>query len=145
MIISVDFDGTITKERKDNLLPGTLQPEAAAAINWLKNEGHTIIVNSCRSTEEIKQYLKHHDIRVNYINENAKEHLINFPNDCRKIYADLYIDDKSAGTYGYIDWEKVKKITVKHRNKTDKFSACPICGIMRKNGHDCTICGGKAK
>lgn len=47
MIISIDFDGTIVRERWPDI--GSPLPGALAAIRKLHAAGHTIIINSCRA------------------------------------------------------------------------------------------------
>jgi len=65
MIISIDFDGTIVRERWPDI--GAPLPGALAAIRKLHAAGHTIIINSCRAgaaedaDDVLAQILGEHD------------------------------------------------------------------------------------
>lgn len=98
MIYAIDFDGTIVENKYPKL--GTLRPEAELFIRSVKANGHKFILWTCRSgklLEEAVQFLKEHDLAPDYINENAPESIEYFGNDCRKIFADVYIDDRNCG------------------------------------------------
>lgn len=97
MIIAVDFDGTIV----DHDFPaiGSLRENAAEILQKLDNEGHQIVIWTCRTgqvLEEAYQFLVANKIPFVAINENAP--IVKHTFDCLpKIYADLYIDDRQVG------------------------------------------------
>lgn len=99
MIISVDFDGTIVNG--DNYPEiGNIQPFAAAVVREWKKDGHTIIFNSCRTGRYegmAVDFLIEHDIPFDYFNCNHPKQIELYKMDCRKISADIYIDDKQLG------------------------------------------------
>lgn len=105
MIIGIDFDGTICEHKYPGI--GKLLPKASEVINKI-HEFHKIIIITCRHTEQDIQnmimFLKTHNIPYDLINENDPE-LIEQMGDCRKIYADVYIDDHNLG--GFSGWEDV--------------------------------------
>lgn len=41
-------------------------------------------------------YCEEHGVPIDYVNENAPERMAIYGNDCRKISADIYIDDKNV-------------------------------------------------
>ena len=72
------------------------------------NEFHKIIIITCRHTsqdiENMTMFLKTHNIPYDLINENDPI-LIEQMGDCRKVFADVYIDDHNLG--GFSSWEDV--------------------------------------
>lgn len=99
MIIAVDFDGTIIE---NGYWPGVgpMIPDAHAALQELHRAGHKIIINSCRAGDperEMVRWLIDNKIPFDAVNENLPERSEQFGGDCRKISADLYIDDKGLG------------------------------------------------
>lgn len=107
-VLAVDFDGTITRE---NCYPACLElmPGAVESLNLLHELGCTIILWTCRSgkyLEDAKQYCRDNGIPFDYANENTREALTMFGgNDCRKIFADYYIDDRNID--GFPGWNMV--------------------------------------
>ena len=49
LVIAIDFDGTIVEEGYPNI--GAMRKGAYKYIRKLVNEGHFIIINTCRSGE----------------------------------------------------------------------------------------------
>lgn len=96
MIIAVDFDGTIVKNKFPEI--GEPIPGAIQTLQSWKERGHTIIINSCRcgvAQAQMEAWLIRHHVAHDYINENAPERVAQYGCDCRKISADIYIDDRS--------------------------------------------------
>jgi hypothetical protein len=97
-IISIDYDDTIVYADYPNI--GVIKPFAALVINQLVSEGHTIIINTCRSGEHeaaAAQYLIEKGVLFHHINENHPDNIAQYDSDSRKIFADVYIDDKQLG------------------------------------------------
>lgn len=97
-IISIDYDDTIVYANYPEV--GIIKPFAALVINQLYSEGHTIIINTCRSGEHQKmaeEYLQKCGVMFHHINENHPENIAMYDSDSRKIFADVYIDDKQLG------------------------------------------------
>lgn len=108
MIISIDFDGTIVREKWPDI--GAPLPGALSAIRRLHAAGHTIIINSCRvgaPEDRMREWLAEHLTGcVDYINENHPLRVTEYGGDSRKISADIYIDDK--GIYcSEIKWHEI--------------------------------------
>jgi hydroxymethylpyrimidine pyrophosphatase-like HAD family hydrolase len=94
-IIAIDFDGTIVENQYPKI--GKLISGAKKYINKLYEDGHTIIIWTCRyddDKEDAKKFLEKNDINFHDINKNAKRVQKTF-NPHPKIYADIYIDDRA--------------------------------------------------
>lgn len=94
MIISVDFDGTIVENKYPEI--GDPIPGAIETLQAWKARGHTIIINSCRSgvhQAQMEAWLIRNHVAHDYINENDPARTEQYGSDCRKISADIYIDD----------------------------------------------------
>lgn len=103
--IAIDFDSTIASERFPKV--GVLINRAKTYINLWHIMGHTIVINTCRSgkaEEDAIEFLNKNNIHYDFINENDPKLIEYYGLDCRKIGADIYIDDKSSD--GYVDWDK---------------------------------------
>lgn len=97
VIIAVDFDGTLVR----NKYPYIENPNLKL-IDFIKaNRDRCIwILYTCRHGEQLDyavDYLKEtFNLEFDYVNENCKEKIQEF-GDTRKIFADVYIDDKNGG------------------------------------------------
>lgn len=95
LVLSIDFDGTICEHSFPEV--GELKQDAAHYIRKLYDEGFTIIINTCRSGKYegmAEDFLQDNFIPYHYINCNLPRLIEFYAQDCRKISADIYIDDK---------------------------------------------------
>lgn len=102
--IAIDFDGTIVTNAYPEV--GELIPHAVEVIQKWHKSGHKIIINTCRSgnyEQDARDFLELHNIPFDTLNENHPELIEKFDNDCRKLGADVYIDDRNI-LMGEIDW-----------------------------------------
>ena len=93
MIVAVDFDGTLQLPDKS---PNTLLIQTLARS---QRRGDIIILWSCRegkSLAEAVEFLRKNGFVPNYVNQNAPQAIRMLGGNPRKIYADIYIDDKNA-------------------------------------------------
>ena len=98
--IAVDFDGTLNESAFPEI--GEVKEihlEVHDAIRKLKEEGNTMILWTCREDDPERSYLteaiewcKKYGLEFDYVNENPASP---FGDTKRKIYEDIYIDDKS--------------------------------------------------
>lgn len=91
MIIAVDFDGTLKVRGKPNMKLISLLRERQA-------RGDVIILWSCREGQRLKDavvFLQKNGLRPNLVNRNHPDAIRMMGHDSRKIYADMYIDDKN--------------------------------------------------
>jgi hypothetical protein len=116
MIIAVDFDGTIVENRYPAI--GHEIPFAVRTLKMLQEEGHFLILWSCREEEELdaaldwcrERGLEFYAVNKDFPEENEKENL----SFTRKIKADMFIDDRNVG--GLPDWGAIYQMI--HENKT---------------------------
>ena len=95
-IIAVDFDNTIAVTE----YPKIIKPidTTIHILRQAKELGATIILWTCREGKELENavnWCKENNVPIDYVNENVPERIEKWGNDCRKIGADVYIDDKS--------------------------------------------------
>lgn len=116
VIIAIDFDGTICEVSYPKV--GKERKDAKKYINKLYQEGYGIVINTCRTlgpAEKAIKFLKKRNINYDYFNTNFPHLIELYGNDCRKISADVYIDDKCL--FEIPSWkEKYKIITTKFPN-----------------------------
>ncbi len=109
-ILAIDFDDTICVSNYPDC--GRERDGASYYIRALRKDGFGIVINTCREGLPLANAIKWmhaHSIDYHYINCNFP-HLIEFYGaDCRKISADVYIDDKSL-TGGALPWSDIYKI-----------------------------------
>lgn len=109
-IIAIDFDGTIVESAFPGI--GKIKKDASKYINLLYKEGYIILINTCRTGSyegDVENFLQRCKIKYHYINCNLPSQIEFFGQDCRKLSADLYIDDKCL--MGLPEtWEEIYKI-----------------------------------
>jgi hypothetical protein len=118
MIFAIDFDGTLCEDKYPEI--GAPKQAIIDKCKELKREGNHLILNTCRVGSKLKEALKwcsDQGLEFDTVNENLVERVLSYENDCRKIGADFYIDDKN------LSLEEFKNFTSLKRK-----SVCPICG-----------------
>jgi len=108
LVLAVDFDGTIASENYPDI--GTLKRGAKETINSWYDSGHTIIINSCRSGKyeiDMIEFLETNGIKYHEVNNNSPHRIDLYARDCRKIGADIYIDDKNCFDKVVL-WKEIK-------------------------------------
>lgn len=98
MIIAVDFDGVIIPE---GCWPGVGEANAPL-IEWLKElraGGNKLILWTNRVNEPLDlavSFCQERGLEFDAVNDNIPEVLEYFGTNCRKVFADVYIDDKAV-------------------------------------------------
>ncbi len=121
MIIAIDFDNTISRG-KFPAIDGQ-QPYAADTVNALFDAGHYIIINTCRSGEQLLEainWMVRQGIKFHRVNDNHPDQIELYGNNSRKIYAHLYIDDKNLGGFpGWlIAYEMIQQFEAEYHERT---------------------------
>lgn len=110
-ILAVDFDGTLVQDQYPMI--GKIRKPMWDAVIKVQKEGWKIILWSCRNGSALKdavEFCSDNGLHFDAINENIDEVKIMYGGDTRKVFADMYIDDRSAvlkegfvieGVYGY--------------------------------------------
>jgi hydroxymethylpyrimidine pyrophosphatase-like HAD family hydrolase len=115
MIIAVDFDGTIVEHKFPRM--GKEIPYAIETLKQIQKKGHKLILWTYRSGKELeeavefceKRGLFFHAINNNFDGEE-------FDNTySRKIYADIYIDDRNL--LGIPEWKKIYEMIMEKEGK----------------------------
>lgn len=98
IVVAVDFDGTIVEDEWPNI--GPLKPYCKEALYYLKHVLNCdIVIWTCRDKElpQAIEFLKQNNVEYDSINCNCPNIQKMWPDspDCRKVFADIYIDDRS--------------------------------------------------
>ncbi len=123
LIIAVDFDGTIIEHNFPNI--GKPIPYAIEALKILKAAGHKTILWTCREdspqgnylTDAI-EYCRNNGVEFDAVNDNIKPYEDHLYTNSRKVYANLYIDDKNR-IDRYVDWIDILRDIFKDLNKSE--------------------------
>lgn len=108
--IVIDFDGTIVTNKYPEI--GDVKRWAPEVINGWYDEGHYILINTCRADEDIPKVetaLERAGISYHEINNNHPARIKAFGGDCRKLSGDIYIDDLNA-PYMFMSWGNLERI-----------------------------------
>lgn len=118
MIIAVDFDGTISRG-KYPAIDGE-QPYAGEVLRKLHEQGHYIIIWTCRCGERLLEainWLVAHNIPFDRINDQNPENVAKYGEGGRKVYAHCYIDDKNV--LGFPGWlvcqEEIQRMEAEYK------------------------------
>ena len=130
MVIAVDFDGTIVKHKYPSI--GKEIPFAVKTLKLLQEKGHQIILWTYRSGKELDeavQFCQKRGLIFHAVNNNFEDE--EFDNSySRKIYADIYIDDRNL--LGIPEWGKIYELITKKDDKTKKNSFLSNTILKRK-------------
>jgi trehalose-6-phosphatase len=102
--LAVDFDGTIVEHAYPEI--GKVQPRAIETLKELQQAGYRLILWTCREGQcllNAMNFCALHGVLFDSYNANTKE---DEWAGSRKIYADVYIDDRMIG--GFPGWDKIK-------------------------------------
>lgn len=94
MIYAIDFDGTLCLDEFPNI--GAPRPDVLEFAKRVRRAGDRIILWTCRSGDDLTaavEWCKDHGLEFDAVNDNLPEHITQYGNNCRKVYADRYIDD----------------------------------------------------
>lgn len=108
MIIAVDFDGTIVEHEFPEI--GNEIPHAFKTLKSIQELGHILILWTYRSGKELMdavEYCRKNGVEFYAINNNTPDEIFD-PSISRKIYADIYIDDRNI--LGLPDWLTIQKM-----------------------------------
>lgn len=101
-IIAVDFDGTLVEDKFPEI--GAVNEEV---LNYCKEErkaGARIILWTSRTNKRLDAaiaWCKEHDLSLDAINQNIPEVVELYDGDCRKIFANEYIDDRMCTKFHF--------------------------------------------
>lgn len=126
LTLAIDFDDTVA--HNDYPAIKGLLDGAKEYINRLHDDGHYLIIWTCRCGNP--QYMAEHflyenGIRYHNINRHNPKAMLQYGNDTRKIWADVYIDDKNLHTLPA--WRDIYRMVLykaimEHRKEEQKKS-----------------------
>lgn len=91
MIIAVDYDGTLYAN-------GSINERLVSRLIAEQRRGNCCILWTCREGKRLDQAireLRRYGFSPNYVNCNCPQAIRMLGHDSRKVYADVYIDDKA--------------------------------------------------
>lgn len=103
------------EDRFPEIGPAKLQ--AIEKAKSIKAEGNIIILWTCRVNErlaEAVEFCRGYGLEFDYVNENVPENIEKYGNDCRKVYANHYVDDRAQNIEGYIKADYAHKIAMEY-------------------------------
>lgn len=106
MTIAVDFDGTLHTGAYPSI--GDMRPGAREYMQKLKEDGHFLILWTCREGQvliDAINWMLEQGIPFDRVNDHEPKNKAKYGGTTRKVYADLYIDDKQVG--GLPTWEEI--------------------------------------
>ena len=115
MVIAVDFDGTIVEHRYPEI--GKELPFAIATLKKLQAERHLLILWTVREgklLDEAVEFCRRRGLEFYAVNaNNPDEQVPSHPScPCRKLQADLFIDDRNVGKLP--DWGAIYEMVHNH-------------------------------
>ncbi len=131
LVIAIDFDGTIVEDAYPKV--GKTRIFAFETMKRLQKDGHRLILWTYRSGSKLDdavQFCKENDITFYAVNQSFPEE--QYDNKVsRKIYADIYIDDRNIG--GILGWGEVYQlITNETPNMKTTKSNKGFLGLFKK-------------
>lgn len=95
-IVAIDFDGTLVEDRFPDI--GAPIKSMFSLVKALQASNIRVILWTCRDGQNLANavaYCKSYGVTFDAVNTNIPEVINMYNNDTRKVFADLYIDDKS--------------------------------------------------
>lgn len=106
MVLAIDFDGTIVEHNYPKI--GQTKLFAFETLKQLQKHGHKLILWTYRAGEELEEaveFCRKNGVEFYAVNKNKPNEKLNEETTSRKIYADIYIDDRNLG--GFPGWSRV--------------------------------------
>ena len=141
LIISIDFDDTIVNTEQVTKIKGLRQGADSTISKWF-NQGAYIIINTCRGVDtpsglDAELFLFENKIPHHQMNRQSVFSRALWKKDVgKKIYADLYIDDKNLdwALNGIPDWVEIDRMVQEYIAKNqDKFNILPSISLLANN------------
>ena len=95
--IAVDFDGCLCENRWPDI--GNPIWPTIHQLQKRQQEGDKLILWTCREAgmlDAAVMWCLNHGLKFDAVNDNLPENIAHFGNNCRKVYANEYWDDKAV-------------------------------------------------
>ena len=96
-IIAVDFDGTLCENEYPNI--GAPKDNVITAVKQYHNFGWKIVLWTCRNGNQLLEaieWCEEHGLKFDAVNCNIPEVQQEFGGDTRKVFANVYLDDRNV-------------------------------------------------
>jgi hypothetical protein len=113
LIVAIDFDGTIVEDAYPKI--GKPKLFAFETLKRLQDDGHRLILWTYRygsRLDEAVTFCKENGIHFYAVNKSFPEEDFDIVQS-RKIYADLFIDDRNLG--GFMGWGEIYQMITKEK------------------------------
>ena len=113
LIVAIDFDGTIVEDAYPSI--GKPKLFAFETLQRLQQDGHRLILWTYRcgsKLEEAVSFCEERGISFYAVNKSFPEEEFD-SSASRKIYADIFIDDRNLG--GHVGWGEIYQILTKEK------------------------------
>jgi len=113
LIVAIDFDGTIVEDAYPKI--GKPKMFAFETLKRLQDDGHRLILWTYRigsKLDEAVSFCESYGIQFYAVNKSFPEEKLD-DNTSRKIYADIFIDDRNLG--GAVGWGEIYQILTKEK------------------------------
>lgn len=100
LIVAFDFDGTLCWDKYP--LIGPPRHIMLDLVNEVRNYGCKTILWTCRVGDRLAEavdWCSRHGVTFDTINENIPDNILQYGTDPRKVFADVYVDDRSFNKY----------------------------------------------
>ncbi len=129
-IIAVDFDGTLCTNAYPDI--GDPIPSVIEYIKHARKCGNIVILWTCRTDDKLTEavaWAAAHGLEFDYINENVKHNVEQYGGDTRKIFADIYLDDKALLPQQIIIKESIEMTNKERQEITTSIAEAVINDI----------------
>ena len=130
LIIAVDFDGTIVDDAYPKI--GKTRLFAFETLKRLQEDGHRLILWTYRSglrLDEAVKFCNDNGIQFYAVNKSFPEEQFDYTKS-RKIYADLFIDDRNIG--GVLGWGEVYQMITNETPNIKKNASKGLFSFLKK-------------
>lgn len=96
-ILAVDFDGTLCRDAYPEI--GEPQEHIISLVKSYRDYGWKVVLWTCRNREALEAavaWCKEQGLEFDAVNENIPEVKELFGGDTRKVFAEVYLDDKNV-------------------------------------------------
>ena len=97
MIFAIDFDGTLCVDAYPAI--GEPREDVISAVLDAQRAGDRFILWTCRIGERLEEAVKWsaaQGLTFDAVNDNLPDMIERYGNNCRKVFADGYIDDRNV-------------------------------------------------
>ena len=110
-IMAIDFDGTLVEDNFPEI--GKEKARMCELVRKLQKLGVRSILWTSRTGEYLDaavEWCQMHDLKFDAVNENLPEIIALTGEDTRKVYANVYIDDKSQPAHAGLIWDSLEDL-----------------------------------